>query len=89
MAAQATMAEQVGATEQQPAAAETELNPQPTIVQKPHDRGGFGVADQVTGTAAHRLEIAHNTLQSTPEAFKEATKHSEMALHVLHKQREK
>eukprot|EP00959_Pyramimonas_sp_CCMP1952_P242542 5069306-Pyramimonas_sp.AAC.1 len=63
---------------------------QPTIVQKPHDRGGSGgVADQVAGTAAYRLEIAHNTLQSTADAFKMATEHSEKALHALHKQREK
>eukprot|EP00959_Pyramimonas_sp_CCMP1952_P081166 1695733-Pyramimonas_sp.AAC.1 len=44
---------------------------QPTIVQKPLDRGGMGgAADQVAGTAAYRLEIAHNALQSTAASFK-------------------
>jgi hypothetical protein len=41
------------------------------------------------GTAAYRLEIAHNTLQSTAVAFKVATEHGEKALHALHKQRGK
>eukprot|EP00959_Pyramimonas_sp_CCMP1952_P443675 9287996-Pyramimonas_sp.AAC.1 len=41
VAAQVTTAEQAGATEQQSAAAGTELNPQPTVVQKIHDRGGL------------------------------------------------
>eukprot|EP00959_Pyramimonas_sp_CCMP1952_P195486 4087472-Pyramimonas_sp.AAC.1 len=88
-AAQATTAAQAGATEQQSAAAGAELNPQPTVVQKPHDRGGYGAADQVSGTVAYRLEVAHNTLQSTSEAFTEATEYGEMALHVLHQQRER